>query len=296
MEEKRHYPFDLFMIALGTAIYAFGLVVFNIPNELAEGGLTGVTLILRALFGINPAWTSLILNVPIILLGGKFLGKRSFFYTIFATATMSLFLGIWPLFHINISVGDDMLIAAIFAGLAAGVGLGLVFRVGGTTGGSDVIGRILETRLGIPVGRTLFGIDILVLSASLIYIDIQHMMYTLIATFVAVQIIDSVQNGGYAVRGMLIISDKSEEIAQGIMELLGRGVTFLDGEGGFSHVEKKIVYVVLSPREILDVKRMVIEEIDERAFISVMNVHEAIGEGFSYDRPKKQKKFSFTKT
>jgi len=295
LEEKRHYPFDFTMIILGTCLYAFGLVIFNIPNNLAEGGITGITLILRALFGLNPAYTSLILNIPILLLGGKFLGRRSFFYTIFATVCVSVFLWIWQISSVAIPVGDDMLIAAIFAGLCIGIGLGLVFRVGGTTGGSDVIARILEKNLGFPVGRTMFGIDIIVLGASLIYIDMQHMMYTLIASFVSVQIIENVQNGGYSVRGMLIISEESEEIASRVMKLLGRGVTFLDGQGGYSGIDKKIVYVVLSPREILDVKRMIIEEIDARAFISVINVHEVVGEGFSYDRPKKQKKISFGK-
>ncbi|SJZ73074.1 Uncharacterized membrane-anchored protein YitT, contains DUF161 and DUF2179 domains [Pilibacter termitis] len=287
MEDKRHYPTDILIMVIGTAIYAFGLVYLNIANHLAEGGLTGITLILRAVFHINPAYSSLILNIPLILLGGKILGKRSFWYTVTGTVSLSIFLWIWQKIPLELNVEHDMLIASLLAGLAAGVGSGLVYRVGGTTGGADIVARIVEKHIGMGMGRSLFIFDIFVLTSSLIYIDIQHMMYTLIASFVFSRVVEGITSGGYTVRGMLIISQESEKIAEEVMKLLDRGVTFLDGEGAFSGEEKKIIYIVLSPREIMEVKRMILEEFDDRAFISVINVHEAIGEGFTYERRKK---------
>ncbi|MBP2099683.1 YitT family protein [Enterococcus rivorum] len=285
MEEKKFYLKDVIFILLGTCLYAFGLVTFNIANNLAEGGVTGITLILRALFDINPAYSTLLINIPLIIIGGKILGKHSFYYTILGTFSLSFFLWIWQLFPVEINLDNDLLIASLLAGLAGGIGSGFVYRVGGTTGGTDVIARILEKKIGISMGRSILLFDVLVLVLSLTYIDVKRMMYTLIVSFVFSRVVDSVLDGAYAAKGILIVSDRSEDIGEVIMLMLSRGVTYLDGTGGYSQVEKKIVYAVISPREIMEVKRIV-HELDPRAFISVINVHEAIGEGFTYLKPQ----------
>ena len=175
-----------------------------------------------------------------------------------------------------------MLIAALLAGIFAGIGGGLVFRFGGTTGGGDIIGRYVEQKKGIAIGQTLFMLDILVLTLSLSYIDIQHMMYTVIASFVFSQVVAVVQNGGYTVRGMLIISDHHEIIASKIMAEVDRGATYLKAEGVYSGQDKKVIYVVLSPTQVLAVKA-ILSEIDPDAFVSIINVHEVIGSGFTYE-------------
>ncbi len=138
---------EVFFIIIGTSIYAFGLVYLNIANHLAEGGVSGITLILRALFGIDPAYTTLLINIPLILIGGKILGKRSLAYTILGTVSLSVALWVWQRVPIEINLEHDLLIVALLAGLIAGVGSGLVYRMGGTTGGSDIIARILEKKL-----------------------------------------------------------------------------------------------------------------------------------------------------
>lgn len=286
MEEKRFYMKDVLFILIGTCMYAFGLVTFNIANDLAEGGVTGITLILRALFQINPAYSTLIINIPLILIGGKILGKHSFYYTIFGTVSLSFFLWIWQKFPVVINLDHDLLIASLLAGLAAGIGSGIVYRVGGTTGGTDVIARILEKNYGVSMGRSLLLFDVLVLLLSLSYIDVKRMMYTLIVSFVFSRVVDSVLDGAYSAKGILIISNHSEDIGEVLMSLLERGVTYLNGEGGFSQVEKKVLYVVVSPSEIMEVKRIT-NELDPKAFVSVINVHEAIGEGFTYAKPVK---------
>lgn len=276
---------EVFFIILGTSIYAFGLVYLNIANQLAEGGVSGITLILRALFHIDPAYSTLLINIPLILLGGKILGKRALAYTVLGTVSLSVFLWIWQRIPLQINLEHDLLIVSLLAGLIAGVGSGIVYRMGGTTGGSDIIARILEKNHGISMGRSLLAFDVIVLLASLTYIDLKRMMYTLIASYVFSRVIDFILDGGYSAKGILVVSNKSEVIAPLLMTGLQRGVTFLHGEGGFSGVDKKMIYMVVSARELNEVKR-IIHEIDEHAFLSILNVHEVEGEGFTYLKPQ----------
>lgn len=272
---------EVIFIILGTSIYAFGLVYLNIANQLAEGGVSGITLILRALFHIDLAYSTLLINIPLILLGGKILGKRALAYTVLGTVSLSVFLWIWQRIPLQINLEHDLLIVSLLAGLIAGVGSGIVYRMGGTTGGSDIIARILEKNHGISMGRSLLAFDVIVLLASLTYIDLKRMMYTLIASYVFSRVIDFILDGGYSAKGILVVSNKSEEIAPLLMTGLQRGVTFLHGEGGFSGIDKKMIYMVVSTRELNEVKR-IIHEIDEHAFLSILNVHEVEGEGFTY--------------
>lgn len=282
IKQTRFHPINFIMIALGTAIYAFGFVNFNMANQLAEGGISGFTLIGHALFNINPAYSQLLLNLPLFLLGSKIFGKKEMIYTIHGTICMSLAIWVFQKINFNIDISHDMLIAALLAGIFAGIGVGIVFRFGGTTGGADIIGRYVEQKRGIAIGQSLFILDILVLTLSLSYIDVQHMMYTVIASFVFSQVVAVVQNGGYTVRGMLIISEHHEAISAKIMSEVKRGATYLKAEGVYSAQDKKVIYVVLSPSQVLIVKNL-LAEIDPDAFISIINVHEVIGSGFTYE-------------
>lgn len=276
---------DIVVIVLGTAIYGFGIVFFNIPNELAEGGITGITLILRALLSIDPAISTLFLNIPLILIGGKILGRRSLYYTILGTLGLSFWLCFWQRIPLVIDLQHDLLIVALLAGLITGVGSGIIYKVGGTTGGSDVVARIIEKNFGISIGRSLLIFDVVVLILSLSYINLNKMMYTLIFAYVFSRVIDSILDGGYSAKGILIFSDRNAEIAPLLMNELERGLTFFNGQGGYSNDDKAIIYIVVSPREISEVKRIV-NEADPRSFVSVINVHEVQGEGFSYLKPK----------
>jgi Uncharacterized conserved protein len=286
-------PLNLVMIALGTAIYAFGFVQFNMGHNLAEGGASGVTLILHALFHINPAYSQVLLNIPLFIMGYKYLGRRTLIYTIYGNITLATFLYYFQKLNFTVDIGNDNLIAALLAGSFAGLGGGLIFKFGGTSGGGDIIARILEVKYGAQLGRALLVIDIVVLVASLSYIDIRHMMYTLIASFVFSNLVQLIQSGGYAERGMFIISDKHAELSKKILEEIDRGATYLNGEGVFSGDAKKVIYVVLNPQEVIAVKEIV-EEVDSNAFISIINVHEVVGSGFTYDLRKKNKKSAST--
>lgn len=275
----------LLLIAVGVAIYTFGFVKFNMANALAEGGVAGVTLIVHALYGINPAYSSLILNIPLFILGARILGKRSLALTIYGTVLLSFFIWFWQRVPIHVTLENDMMLVAVVAGLFSGAGSGLVFRYGATTGGTDIIGCIAEEKLGLKLGQTLLFIDAVVLTASLVYIDLQHMLYTLVASFVYSQVLTIVQNGGYTVRGMLIITQKSEEAASAILNEINRGVTFLNGQGAYSGEDKNVLYVVLNPTEVREVKA-IMAELDPDAFISIIDVDEVVSSDFNIRRKK----------
>ncbi|GAB2026254.1 YitT family protein [Lactovum odontotermitis] len=268
---------NLLWITLGTGIYSFGFVKLNMANHLAEGGVSGISLIAHFLAGINPSITTLVLNVPLLIIGYRFLGRRLFTFTVYGIAVLAIWIWLWQLVPFQIKVDGDFLIAALLAGIFSGIGLGLVFRNGGTTGGTDIIARLIQDRNGVPLGRTMMIADSFVLAASLSYVDLKHMMYTLICSFVASQVLELVQSGGYTVRGMLIVTRFPEELAKKIQTDMGRGVTFLNGQGGFSREDMKVIYVVLNPREIQETKLM-IQKIDDKAFTTIINVHEVMGD------------------
>jgi uncharacterized membrane-anchored protein YitT (DUF2179 family) len=275
---------SILAIIIGTAIMAFGINTFNIPNNLAEGGITGISILIKLLIpSIDQGMVYFLLNVPLFFLGWKVLGRTAFLYTIIGTVSLSFFLslldGIWehPM--------DDRLLASLYAGVTIGAGLGLIFRYGGTTGGVDIIARLLQKYMGVSMGRTLFFGDMLVISASLVYLNVESAMYTLVCVFIAARVIDFFQDGAYAGKALTIISDHADQIAKEILEL-GRGVTILSGKGAFSGADKQVVYVVVSRNEVVRYKNIV-QEIDPHAFVIVNDVHEVLGEGFTLDENKR---------
>lgn len=283
MAQKLRQVRSLLLIALGVAMYTFGFVKFNMANALAEGGVAGVTLIIHALYKIDPAYTSLILNIPLFIMGARVLGRKSLALTIYGTVLLSFFIWFWQQVPVKIVLQNDMMLVAVVAGLFAGSGSGLVFRYGATTGGTDIIGRVIEEKFGFKLGQTLLFVDALVLTASLVYIDLQHMLYTLVASFVYSQVLTIVQNGGYTVRGMIIITQKSQEAADAILNGINRGVTYLNGQGAYSGNEKNILYVVLNPGEVRNVKA-IMADLDPDAFISIIDVDEVVSSDFKIRR------------
>lgn len=279
---------NILFILVGAAIFAFGLVHFNMQNHLAEGGFTGITLLLYFLFRIDPSITNLILNVPLFLIGWKLLGRKPFLYTIIGTVAVSIFLFVFQRYQLSIPLDGDLFLAALFAGVFAGIGLGMIFRFGGTTGGVDIIARLVYKYKGISMGRTMFMFDACVILISLItYLDHREAMYTLVAVFVGARVIDFMQEGAYAARGAMIISENHHtEVADAIMKDMGRGVTVLKGRGSFTKAEKDVLYCVVGRNEIVNLKR-IITTIDPHAFVSVIVVHDVMGEGFTLDENKR---------
>lgn len=278
---------NIFFIILGSAIFSFGLVHFNIQNELAEGGFTGITLILLFAFKWDPAIMNLILNIPMFIIGWKLLGKRVFVYTVIGTVAVSVFLKVFMVYQIDIHLKDDMFLVALFAGVFIGIGLGIIFRYGGTTGGVDIIARLAHKYIGWSMGKTMFLFDALVILVSwAVYLDHRSMMYTLVALFVGARVIDFVQEGAYAARGAFIISESQDEIATKITEEMERGVTVFRGYGHFTKSDREILYCVVGRNEIVRLKN-IITSVDPHAFVSLTDVHDVMGEGFTLDEQKR---------
>ncbi|HJV17166.1 MAG TPA: YitT family protein, partial [Bacillales bacterium] len=255
--------------------------------KLAEGGITGVTLLFYFLFKWDPSYTNLILNIPLFIIGWKLLGKNSFIYTIIGTVGVSLFLWIFQRNMLHMPLKNDMTLAALFAGVFVGIGLGVIFRFGGTTGGVDIIARLVHKYAGWSMGKTMFIFDVCVIALSLMtYLNYKQAMYTLVAVFVGARVIDFMQEGAYSARGAMIISEQNDQIAEKIMNEMDRGVTVLKGYGSFTKNEREVLYCVVGKNEIVRLKNLV-TSVDPHVFVSITIVHDVHGEGFTLDENKK---------
>ena len=278
---------NILMIILGSAIFSFGFVHFNMQNELGEGGFSGITLILYFVFGLDVSVMNLVLNIPMFILGWKLLGRRVFYYTLIGTFSVSVFLKISQIYEMQLGIKDDLFLASIFAGVFIGTGLGIIFRAGGTTGGVDIIARLAQKYLGWSMGKTMFMFDAVVIMVSwLTFLDIRSVMYTLVAVFVGARVIDFVQEGAYAARGAFIISEHQDAIANRITNEMDRGVTVLKGYGHYTKKDREVLYCVISKNEIIRLKN-IISAVDPHAFVSVTEMNDVMGEGFTLDEQKK---------
>ncbi|MEN1969168.1 YitT family protein [Lentibacillus sp. N15] len=277
---------NILFILIGSAIFSFGIVHFNMQNNLSEGGFTGIQLLLYFLWNWDPAITNLVLNVPVFFVGWKFLGRNTFMYTVIGTVAVSIFLSIFQIHPFAVHLQNDMTLAALFAGVFIGIGLGIIFRYGGTTGGVDIIARIVHKYAGWSMGRTMFMFDFIVIATSVIaYLDLVEGMYTLVAVYIGARVIDFIQEGAYSARGATIISSHSDEIAQKIIVEMDRGVTVLTGRGSFTGETRDVLYCVVGRNEIVRLKG-IIETVDPHAFVAMSSVHDVVGEGFTLDENK----------
>lgn len=282
-----HHLKNLFFISIGSAIFAFGIVHFNMQNNLGEGGFTGITLILYFLWAIDPALTNILLNIPVFFIAWKILGKKSFIYTIYGTIAVSLFLYVFQLNELKLNLENDMFLVALFAGVFIGVGLGIIFRYGGTTGGVDIIARIIQKYFGISMGKTMFIFDLCVITLSIfLVLDLVQGMYTLVAVYIASRIVDFIQEGAFSARGAMIISENSKELESIITKELDRGLTIFEATGSFTKVEKDVLFCVVSKNEINRLKQL-IKSVDPHAFVTLTSVNEVLGEGFTLDHKKR---------
>ncbi|MCA0970365.1 YitT family protein [Halobacillus litoralis] len=277
---------NILLILVGSAIFSFGLVHFNIQNELGEGGFTGITLLLLYLFNWDPAVMNIVLNIPVLLVGWRILGRNTFLYSLIGIVAVSVFIRLSQMYMIEINLANDLTLASLFAGVFIGVGLGIIFRYGGTTGGVDIIARLINKYLGWSMGRAMFVFDAVVIFISVItYLNSIKGMYTLVAVFIGAKVIDFIQEGAYAARGTTIISERSDEIAKLVMKEMDRGVTVLEGRGSFSGAKRDVLYCVIGKNEIVRMKSL-IDRIDPHAFVAVSHVHDVMGEGFTLDENK----------
>lgn len=275
---------NVLAITIGTAIYAFGLHYFVISNELMEGGVTGISLLLKYVLNVPPSISTLLCNIPLFYLGWRNFGKGPMLYTIYGVVSLSFFLWVMEIlirmnwlmpFHTT----QDYFLATLYAGITLGTGLGLVFRFGGTTGGSDILARIGHKKKGWSVGQVILIIDVIVIGSSILYLPKEKVLYSLVAVFVTSRIIDYISEGAYAAKAFTIISEEAVSLAESITKELDRGVTLFPARGAYSGNNKEVVYCVVYRHETRRLREL-IHAIDPRAFIIIGEVHDVIGEGF----------------
>lgn len=272
---------EMILILAGSFIFALGINYFAIPNKLAEGGIAGITIITYYLFEWSPGLVNLALNIPLFFLGFKVLDKRTMIYTIIGTIASSFFLAITESWGDPIS--DDTLLASLFTGVFVGVGLGLVFRAGGTTGGASILARLGHKYLGWSIGRSLFAFDLLVLMGAYFVIGREKVMYTLVAVFIGARVVDLVVEGMDARKAVTIISNSAVAISDKITHEMERGVTLLKGRGGYTRTDKEVLYIVINRQELPRLKQYV-HQVDPSAFLVVHDVRDVLGEGFTFER------------
>ncbi|HEL2575555.1 YitT family protein [Streptococcus suis] len=277
---------NILAIIIGSALFAFSLNYLVMPNHLFEGGVTGLTLILYYLFNIQPWLMNILVNIPLFVIGWKLLGKKVLYLSILGTFSVTLWLAIFEKFPLAINLEHDLFLVSTFSGILMGIGLGLIFKAGGTTGGSDIIARIGHKYLPYSIGQIILAVDIIILTfIVLVFKDLRLVLYTLMMVAIATRVIDFISDGGYGSKGLMIISQKSQEIATAIDAEIERGVTFIKAEGFYSKTPVNMVYSVIYKSQLQETKEL-IHRIDPHAFITITDAHEVLGEGFTLDKNK----------
>ena len=267
---------EYIIVALACMVMAFNTSYFFIGNKLAQGGVSGLSLIIHYLSNIDMSYLYFALNIPLIILAYIFLGKNFLLKTLFATFVLSVFLKIFASFSEPL---EDILLAAIFGGAINGIAIGIVFYAGGSTGGIDIIAKIINKYTGIPISRILLTTDFIVLSMVAVIFGKVIFMYTLISLVISSKMIDIIQVGIYSAKGVTIITTKEDEIRKRIMEETKRGITLIDAKGGYTQKEIGMLYCVVGQYQLIKVKTIV-KEVDPSAFMIVADVYEVIGNGF----------------
>ncbi|MGQ7392689.1 YitT family protein [Streptococcus suis] len=277
---------NILTIIIGSALFAFSLNYLVMPNHLFEGGVTGLTLILYYLFNIQPWLMNILVNIPLFVIGWKLLGKKVLYLSILGTFSVTFWLAIFEKFPLAINLEHDLFLVSTFSGILMGIGLGLIFKAGGTTGGSDIIARIGHKYLPYSIGQIILAVDIIILTfIVLVFKDLRLVLYTLMMVAIATRVIDFISDGGYGSKGLMIISQKSQEIATAIDAEIERGVTFIKAEGFYSKTPVNMVYSVIYKSQLQETKEL-IHRIDPHAFITITDAHEVLGEGFTLDKNK----------
>ena len=280
MERIRKVLWPALMITAASAIYALGFVWCYVPNGIAFGGLTGVAQIINRLIPAFPIGaTVIVLNIPLFILGWKLIGGRLLVSSLYAMFLSSVFIDLltplydWPVM--------EPLLGCIFGGLLVGLSLGLVFRQDATTGGTDLLARLLKLKLAwLPMGKLLMGIDLaVILAAAAVFGTLYAALYGLVALYVSTIVMDGVLYGLDTAKVAYIISDKNKEICDTIVRDMDRGVTILHGRGAYTGTDKDVLMCAFKQREIAAI-RAAVKEIDPDAFLIVCNAHEVLGEGF----------------
>ena len=270
--------------AIGSALFALGFAMFLIPNDINTGGISGLAMILRELLGFGSIGTlTLLMNIPLFLIGGLKIGKRFFAGSLIGMVVSSVLMDLFALIPF---ATPEPLIGGLYGGVLCGAGLGMVFMAGASTGGSDILVRLLKKKYrNLPIGSISIMFDaMVVLLTGLVFRDISKALYSGVVVFVCGQVIDAVVFRFDYSRVALIISKEHEKIAKAISDQLDRGATYLHGSGSYTHQNIEVVLAVVRKGQLAELKELVMD-IDENAFVIVQEAHQVLGDGFAHYSP-----------
>lgn len=271
----------LIYITIGATVFGVGVQGFIVPHQLLSGGISGLSLIIYYITQgvLSLGAINFLLNIPVLYAAWRWLGRWHLGVTLFGTLFMSVIINVLaPLSTLELT--HNPIIGGILGGLFSGLGLGIVYRGGGNTGGIDPIALIIRNRFGLQIGSILFGINMMILVAGAIVINIEAAATTLISTYLSAMVTNKVISGFNQRKAMFIISYKPVTICNLIIEKLGRGATILNGEGAYTHQPKQVIMVVVSLLQVARLKAAVEAE-DPTAFMVITDAAEVIGTGFS---------------
>jgi uncharacterized membrane-anchored protein YitT (DUF2179 family) len=272
-ETVRLVLWNLLLISSGSLICALAVNGILIPHGFLSGGFVGATLIIHYLFPFLPvAGLYFVLNIPVYFLGWKYIGRRFFMYSLAGMVIFSLAV-LWKPFIIPV---HDRMLAAIFAGILSGAGGGVILKSLGSAGGMDILSIILFKRYGIRLGTSILVLNVLILSIAAYIFSVEEALYTLIFLFVSTQVLNVVIYGLSQRKAVYIISPRWEKIHRTIIETIQRGVTIIDGRGGYTGQGVQMLFTVISHQELPRLKRL-IDEIDSQAFVVVSDTLEVMG-------------------
>lgn len=265
---------------LGCAIFALGFDLFLIPHELNTGGVSGLSMVIRELIGFGSVGTiQILINIPLFLLGGLKIGKKFFVGSLLGMLSFSVFIDLFSMLPVP---ETETLLGVLYGGVLCGFGAGMVFASGASTGGSDIVVRLLKLRFrDVPVGQICLCIDLVVaVLTGIVFGDVTKTLYTGITVFVTSRVVDAVIYRFDYSKVVLIISGQYERIAQQIGEKLHKGTTFLYGQGSYSGKDTKVVLTAVKRQQLAELKELV-TQIDPAAFIIVQEAHQVLGDGFA---------------
>ena len=266
---------------MGSAVFALGFSLFLQPNDMSPGGISGLAMVAVELLGFGTTGVfSILINLPLFILGGMKIGKRFFVGSLIGMLLSSVLIDTFAMIPFT---QTEPLVAALYGGVLCGLGLGVVFMCGTSTGGSDILVRLLKLKYrNVPIGQISMYFDaFVVVVTGLVFLDVSKALYTGITVFVCGQVVDAVVYRFDYSKVALVISSEHVAIAEAIAKKLDRGATYLKGEGSYTHADIKVVLTAVKKQQVAELKELVME-IDPKAFVIVQEAHQVLGDGFSH--------------
>lgn len=283
-EEWKSTIILLIKVTLGTILFSIGIDAFLVPHKLVSGGISGVALIQFYITGIPIGVMNLILNIPVLYAAYRWLGRWHVFMTVFGTVISSYFID--QLHFLSLyNLTSDPVVGSILGGIFSGVGLGIVYRAGGNTGGLDPIALIIRKYYGMQIGSVLLTINMMILVVAAFVISVDSAAITLISSYISAFLTNKVIVGFSQRKAIFIVSRQSDTICNVILHKIGRGATILNGEGAYTHQQKQVILVVVGLMQVSKLKEAIQKE-DPSAFLMITDVAEVIGQGFTFKNDK----------